>query len=59
MRLQLRDRAVWLALDLLSLAVFVAYFGGGPSWLLPIAIALLIVAVAVAFVLTRRRQREF
>lgn len=43
MRMQPRERALWLTLDLVGLVVFVAYFAGGPSWLLPVGFAALLV----------------
>jgi hypothetical protein len=56
MRIQPRERTIWLALDLLGLVVFVAYFGGGPGWLLPVGIVALVVGVSVTFLLTRRNR---
>jgi hypothetical protein len=56
MRIQPRERAIWLTLDLLGLVVFVAYFGGGPGWLLPVGVVALVVGVSVTFLLTRRNR---
>jgi hypothetical protein len=46
MRMQPRERIIWLTLDLLGLVVFVAYFAGGPGWLLPVGCAALLVGGA-------------
>ena len=56
MRIQPRERAIWLTLDLLGLVVFGAYFGGGPGWLLPVGIVALAVGVSVTFLLEWRNR---
>jgi hypothetical protein len=56
MRMQPRERTIWLTLDLLGLVVFVAYFAGGPGWLLPVGFAALIVGGAMTLLLTRRNR---
>ena len=43
MRMQSRERTLWLTLDLVGLVVFVAYFASGPGWLLPVGFAAFIV----------------
>jgi hypothetical protein len=54
MRMQPRERTLWLTLDLVGLVVFVAYFAGGPGWLLPLGVAALLVGGSLTVLLTRR-----